>query len=107
MEPSNRLLQGVGEPVRGRFPIFEHTTYANSCSQGALSVDVRNAYETYLAGWDEHGAEWEHWVERAEAARTTFARLVRAEADEVAVTTSVSQAGSALGRALPPGRDPE
>jgi len=105
MEPSNRLLQGVGEPIRGRFPIFEHTTYANSCSQGALSVDVRNAYETYLAGWDEHGAEWEHWVERAEAARTTFARLIGAAADEVAVTTSVSQAVSALVSALPLERD--
>src|SRR3990172_10411757 len=88
-------------PFRSRFPIFEHTTYANSCSQGALSVDVRNAYESYLAGWDEHGAEWEHWVERAEAARGTFARLVGAEADEVAVTTSVSQAVSALVSALP------
>ncbi len=95
----------VGRAVRGRFPIFEHTTYANSCSQGALSVDVRNAYETYLAGWDEHGAEWEHWVERAETARTTFARLVGAEPDEIAVTTSVSQAVSALVSALPLERD--
>ncbi len=92
-------------PFRTRFPIFEHTTYANSCSQGALSVDVRNAYETYLAGWDEHGAEWEHWVERAEAARTAFARLVGADVDEIAVTTSVSQAVSALVSALPLERD--
>src|SRR3990170_2431550 len=95
----------VGAAIRDRFPIFEHTTYADSCSQGALSVDVRRAYETYLAGWDEHGAEWEHWVERAEAARGTFARLVGAEADEVAVTTSVSQAVSALVSALPLERD--
>jgi selenocysteine lyase/cysteine desulfurase len=101
MGDSNRLLQGVGAGVRGRFPIFEHTTYANSCSQGALSVDVRKAYEDYLAGWDEHGAEWEHWVERAEAARAMFARLVVAEPDEIAVTTSVSQAVSALVSALP------
>jgi selenocysteine lyase/cysteine desulfurase len=94
-------------PFRSRFPIFEHTTYANSCSQGALSVDVRRAYEEYLAGWDEHGAEWEHWVERAEAARTAFARLVSADPDEVAVTTSVSQAVSGLVSALPlePGRN--
>jgi len=91
----------VGEAVRARFPIFEHTTYANSCSQGALSVDVRRAYEEYLAGWDAHGAEWEHWVERAEAARGAFARLVGAEPDEVAVTTSVSQAVSSLVSALP------
>jgi selenocysteine lyase/cysteine desulfurase len=101
MSASNRLLQGVGAGVRDRFPIFEHTTYANSCSQGALSVDVRKAYEEYLAGWDEHGAEWGHWVERAESARATFARLVAADPDEVAVTTSVSQAVSALVSALP------
>ena len=93
--------RGVGEAVRSRFPIFEHTVYANSCSQGALSVDVRKAYEEYLAGWDEHGAEWEHWVERAESARATFARLVAADTDEVAVTTSVSQAVSAIVSALP------
>lgn len=84
-----------------RFPIFEHTVYANSCSQGALSTDVKKAYEDYLAGWDEHGAEWEHWVERAEAARATFARLVVAQPDEIAVTTSVSQAVSAVISALP------
>jgi selenocysteine lyase/cysteine desulfurase len=91
----------VGEAVRGRFPIFEHTTYANSCSQGALSTDVREAYAEYLEGWNVHGAEWEHWVERAEAARAAFARLVNADPVEVAVTTSVSQAVSALVSALP------
>ncbi len=94
-----------GATIRERFPIFEHTTYVNSCSQGALSADVRGAYEEYLDGWDEHGAEWEHWVERAEAARASFARLVGADAEEVAVTTSVSQAVSALVSALPLERD--
>jgi selenocysteine lyase/cysteine desulfurase len=101
MSASNRLLQASVEALRARFPIFEHTTYANSCSQGALSTDVRRAYEEYLAGWDAHGAEWEHWVERAEAARSAFAGLVHAEPSEVAVTTSVSQAVSALVSALP------
>jgi selenocysteine lyase/cysteine desulfurase len=101
MTSSDTVSPGVGEAVRSRFPIFEHTTYANSCSQGALSLDVRKAYEDYLAGWDEHGSEWEHWVERAEAARATFARLVAADADEIAVTTSVSQAVSGIVSALP------
>jgi selenocysteine lyase/cysteine desulfurase len=89
-----------GVAVRGRFPIFEHTTYVNSCSQGALSTDVRAAYEAYLAGWDQHGAEWEHWVERGEAARAAFARLVGASPESVAVLTSVSQAVSAIVSAL-------
>jgi selenocysteine lyase/cysteine desulfurase len=101
MTPSDTVPQGVGAAIRSRFPIFEHTTYANSCSQGALSLDVRDAYEEYLAGWNQHGAEWEHWVERAEAARGAFARLVGSEPSEIAVTTSVSQAVSGLVSALP------
>jgi selenocysteine lyase/cysteine desulfurase len=90
----------VGAAIRGQFPIFEHTTYANSCSQGALSRRVRAAYEEYLDGWDANGAEWGHWVERAEAARRAFARLLRAGPTEVAVTTSVTQGVSAIVSAL-------
>jgi selenocysteine lyase/cysteine desulfurase len=90
----------VGAAIRGEFPIFEHTTYLNSCSQGALSLRVRSAYEEYLDGWDERGAEWGHWVERAEAARAAFARLLRARPSEIAVTTSVTQGVSAIVSAL-------
>jgi selenocysteine lyase/cysteine desulfurase len=86
--------------VRDEFPIFEHTIYANSCSQGALANRVRAAAETWLEGWDENGAEWDYWVERNEAARTAFAGLLHAEPDDVAVTTSVSQGVSALVSAL-------
>ncbi|MGH3012909.1 MAG: aminotransferase class V-fold PLP-dependent enzyme, partial [Gaiellaceae bacterium] len=82
--------------IRPRFPIFERLTYVNSCSQGALSDDVRAAYETYLRDWDEQGAPWEYWVERSEAARAAFARLIGADPDEVAVTTSLSAGVSAL-----------
>ncbi len=91
----------VGAAIRGEFPILEHTTYLNSCSQGALSQRVRRAYEDYLAGWDARGAEWEHWVERAEAARGAFARLLHAEPTELAVTTSVSQGVNGIVSALP------
>ena len=90
----------VGAAIRGEFPIFEHTTYLNSCSQGALSHRVRRAYEEYLDGWDANGAEWGHWVERAEAARAAFARLLRARPSEIAVTTSVTQGVSAIVSAL-------
>src|SRR5882762_1007633 len=62
----------LAERCRRRFPIFEHQVYINSCSQGALSDSVRNAYEQYLADWDEKGAPWEYWVERQEAARGAF-----------------------------------
>ena len=89
-----------GASARAEFPIFEHTTYANSCSQGALANRVRAAAEEWLAGWDENGAEWDFWVERNEAARGAFAKLLHAAPDDVAVTTSVSQGVSALVSAL-------
>ena len=85
---------------RSRFPIFERLTYVNSCSQGALSDAVRGAYDDYLTGWDERGAPWEYWVERTETARATFARLVGGEADDVAVTTSLSAGVSPLASAI-------
>jgi selenocysteine lyase/cysteine desulfurase len=85
---------------RSRFPIFERLTYVNSCSQGALSDSVRQAYADYLTGWDERGAPWDYWVERTEAARSSFAGLVNAERDDVAVTTSLSAGVSALASAI-------
>lgn len=86
--------------IRLRFPIFQDKVYLNSCSQGALSCDVKDAYNAYLADWDDKGSPWEYWVERMEAARHAFAGLVNAQPDEIAVTTSVSAAVSALASAF-------
>jgi selenocysteine lyase/cysteine desulfurase len=90
----------VGAAIRDEFPIFETATYLNSCSQGALSHRVRGAVEEWLTGWDANGAEWGFWVERNETFRSAIARVLHAEADDVAVTTSVSQGVSALVSAL-------
>jgi selenocysteine lyase/cysteine desulfurase len=81
---------------RSRFPIFERLVYVNSCSQGALSNAVRAAYDDYLADWDEKGAPWAYWVDRAETARAAFAGLIGGEPDDIAVTTSLSAGVSAL-----------
>jgi selenocysteine lyase/cysteine desulfurase len=86
--------------IRHRFPIFERLVYVNSCSQGALSDAVQDAYAQYLRDWEEKGAPWEYWVEREEAARAAFARLINAEPDEIAVTASVSAGVSALASGL-------
>ena len=82
--------------VRHRFPIFERLVYINSCSQGALSDAVRDAYASYLADWAEHGAPWEYWVGRLDAARTSVSGLLNAEEDEIAITTSVSAGVDAI-----------
>ena len=100
-------MTSLPHSIRGRFPLLSDVAYANSCSQGALSVDVRAAYERYLSDWDEKGAPWELWVEHAEAVRGRFARLLNASPDEVAVTTSVSAGVSSLvsGLKFPDGRN--
>jgi selenocysteine lyase/cysteine desulfurase len=90
----------VGAAIREEFPILARATYLNSCSQGALSLRVRAAYEQYLEGWDDKGAEWDRWVERAETMRAAFARLLGAGAGEIAITTSVSQAVAGVVSAL-------
>jgi selenocysteine lyase/cysteine desulfurase len=93
-------IHGLPERIRHRFPIFDRRVYINSCSQGALSDSVRDAYARYLDDWDEHGAPWEYWVGRLEAVREAVARLVNADQDEIAVTTSVSAGVSALASGL-------
>jgi selenocysteine lyase/cysteine desulfurase len=94
------VAQPLPDRIRHRFPILERLVYVNSCSQGALSDSVRQAYEAYLHDWDEHGAPWEYWVERTDAARDAFAGLVNGDPDEIAVTTSISAGVSALATGL-------
>jgi len=86
--------------IRNHFPIFRDKIYLNSCSQGALSDEVRQSFADYLRDWDEKGAPWEYWVERMEAARAAFAGLVNADSSEIAVTTSASAGVSTLASAL-------
>jgi selenocysteine lyase/cysteine desulfurase len=91
----------LADRIRHRFPIFRDTVYLDSCAQGALSDAVRSAYDEYLRDWDERGSPWDTWIGKAEAARAAFARLVNAQPDEIAVTTSVSAGVSALFSGLP------
>jgi selenocysteine lyase/cysteine desulfurase len=90
------LDSALPDRVRHRFPILARRVYVNSCSQGALSDSVSAAYEEYLHSWETLGSPWEDWVGRAEAARASFADLVGADPDEVALTTSLSQGVNAL-----------
>ncbi len=90
----------LADTVRHRFPVFENVTYVNSCSQGALSDAVRDAYEDYLSGLEREGSLWGHWVERQEKVRVAMARLINAAPAEVAITTSASAGLSSLASAL-------
>ena len=72
----------------------------NNCSQAPQTDATRAAAEAYLESWARHGMDWDAWVAEVELARESFARLINAHADEVAVTSSVSHAASAFASAL-------
>lgn len=86
--------------LRDHFPIFKSKVFINSCSKGALSHEVKEAYHAYLNDWEVLGSPWELWVEKLEATRGTFADLINAAPGEVAITTSASTAVSNLTSAL-------
>lgn len=86
--------------VRSRFPIFKKKIYLNSCSQGALSDAVEESLVAHLRSWNEEGSPWDHWVEKYEAARASFARFIGARPEEVAIVSCASAGISAIASAL-------
>ncbi|MEZ5915454.1 MAG: aminotransferase class V-fold PLP-dependent enzyme [Parvularculaceae bacterium] len=86
--------------LRARFPIFERRTYINSCSYGALSLDVQNAIGAYLQSRHEKGSDWNAWIGKAESVRALLAELVNCDADEMALTGSVSESVNNLASAF-------
>lgn len=86
--------------LRSRFPVFQHKTYLNSCSYGALAVEVEASLQRYLDARIEQGSDWDYWVGRNEAVRSSVARLLGAKSDEIAVTASVSAAINSVASAL-------
>lgn len=88
------------EQLRSRFPVLKKKTYLNSCSYGALAVEVEASLQRYLESRNSSGAEWDNWLERNQAVRVSTARLLGAKPDEIAVTASVSAGINALASGL-------
>lgn len=89
------------ESFRLHFPICRKGAYFASCSKGALCDRTRLAIEHFLQSWETLGAPWEEqWVGKTELARRLFARLIGADADEIAIFSSVSAALSAVASAF-------
>ncbi|EED34066.1 aminotransferase, class V [Luminiphilus syltensis NOR5-1B] len=84
------------ELLRSYFPILAEQCYFNACSYGPLSLQVEAALNEYMTIRHEQGARWDIYVEKAESTRTLLADLLCCPADDVSISTSVSQSLNTL-----------
>ena len=85
---------------RSQFSVFDHVTYVNSCSQGALADSVRKSFDTYIATLELKGSAWGDWAGYQETMRSLFAEFFKVPTSEIAVTTSASAGVNAVASAL-------
>lgn len=90
---------------RSLFPITATHIHLASCSQGALAKPVSRAIEDYHHELLVLGNNWKAAMRKAEEARKKFAKLIGAEADEIALVASVSDAISAVAASLSAGAE--
>ena len=77
--------------VRAEFPVTEEYAYLNSAGAGPVSRRTSEAAARLYLETEESGDRlWEVWLARRERARETIARLINADADEIAFTTNTS-----------------
>jgi selenocysteine lyase/cysteine desulfurase len=87
---------------RAEFPIFEHRTYLNTCSLGALSHRSRRRVVEFLDTWEHRGAAawYDVWWDLLADTREGYARLIGAKPSEIALHASVSTASGVIASAL-------
>ncbi len=90
------------DAFRSEFPIFEHTSYLNTCSLGVLSRPGRQAAGEFLDLWQRMGASawYELWLGEIETLRSRVARLLGCGEHEVALLPNVSAGVAAVASAL-------
>lgn len=85
---------------RSEIPLLASTVPMNACSHAPQTTRTRAAAREYLDLWNRRGMDWDAWMAKVDDARASFARLVGATPEEVAVTTSVSAAANGVASAL-------
>lgn len=95
--------------LRREFPILQRRTYLNTCSLGALGRASREAVNKFLDLWDSEGASawYSSWMEELAALRASFARLIHAKPEEVALAPNVSVALGSIASCINYGLKPK
>ncbi|WP_270584618.1 aminotransferase class V-fold PLP-dependent enzyme [Bacillus smithii] len=85
---------------RSLFPVLESKIHLASCSQGAISKTVSESIEEYMNSLLSMGVNWNQAIKEVEKAKSSFAKLIGAAPDEIAVFSSVSDIFSAIASSL-------
>ncbi len=85
---------------RALFPILRTRAQLSSCSQSALSQPVIDGLAHYMASWQDMGMNWGGWAQVLDQAKAEFARLIGADAGDIAVMSCVSDLASSFGNCL-------
>jgi selenocysteine lyase/cysteine desulfurase len=88
--------------VRSVFPGLRDTIYLNTATMAVGSVPAREAYEDAVRRWCAGRFDWIEAERAGEEARATFARIVGAQPEDVAIVPAVSSAAGIVAANLPP-----
>jgi selenocysteine lyase/cysteine desulfurase len=78
------------EEARRLFPATEKVAYFNSAATSLGSTVLRDAYTDYIVDWTENGLDTTRGEQAGENARGSFARIIGARPEDVALIPSVS-----------------
>lgn len=78
-------------------------TYLNTATYGLPPRPAWDALQDALDDWRTGRTSWEHWQDEADAARATFARMVRVPPENVAIGATVSGLVGLVASSVPDG----
>jgi cysteine desulfurase/selenocysteine lyase len=87
--------------IRRQFPITARMLYFDSAHQAPLSLSVKAALEGFYSEGLETAGPKAQWLARAEDVRARLARLIGADASEIAFTKNASEGLNIAANALP------
>jgi cysteine desulfurase/selenocysteine lyase len=95
------MNKSLFESYRKEFPVTERYIYLDHAGVAPVSLRVKKAVERFLTESAEGGAfHYPQWAERIVKTRKNCARLINAEADEIAFVKSTSHGLSIVAQGL-------
>jgi cysteine desulfurase/selenocysteine lyase len=88
--------------ARRLFPATDAVSYFDTAALGLASRSVAAAYHKFIDEWTEHGPEYLRGEKAGDTARDGVARIIGAEARDVALIASVSAAAGLVAAQLGP-----